>query len=42
MAGGMFGSLKMTSRKLTFEGDRLCLWTERRKLELAQPGGGGV
>jgi len=27
MAGGMFGKLKMTSRKLTFEGDTLCLRT---------------
>ena len=25
MAGGMFGSLKITSRKLTFEGDTLYL-----------------
>ena len=42
MAGGMFGRLKMTSRKLTFEGDTLCLRTielkpYNRKLELVLP-----
>jgi len=36
----MFGSLKMTSRRLTFEGDTLCLVIEEIKSESA--GGGNL